>query len=143
MPTKRESDRSSRGSKPGTKKNSKERIPTFRSQVMEGMDELEKFLRSGKRADEYFHVRRGPVIAAPPRKYTAAQVKGLRDQLGVSQSTFASALAVSIKTLQSWEQGVGTPPLIACRLLELIAGDLEHWRTRLQEQPSGNQRRAG
>jgi DNA-binding transcriptional regulator YiaG len=35
-------------------------------------------------------------------------------------------LAVSLKTLQAWEQG-SKPPLIACRLLECIRTDPARW----------------
>lgn len=59
-------------------------------------------------------------IPDPPRAYTAQDVQRVRLQLGHSQSSFARVLAVSLNTVQSWEQGVRTPSRTAARVLQLL-----------------------
>ena len=56
----------------------------------------------------------------PPRAYTEADIKELRDKLNLSQSVFAQVLCVSTKTIQSWEQGLRTPNQATARLLQVI-----------------------
>lgn len=67
-----------------------------------------------------------------PRPYRADDVRRLRDQLGLSQGVFAKVLAVSVKTVRSWEQGLSEPSPMACRLLEEIASSPEQWRSWLR-----------
>jgi putative transcriptional regulator len=42
-------------------------------------------------------------------KYTPANVRKIRLQLGLSQNKFASAFHISVNTLQNWEQGRCVP----------------------------------
>ena len=42
-------------------------------------------------------------------------------------------LGVSVKTVQAWEQGLQTPPKMACRFMDEIRHDPEHWIERLKE----------
>ena len=42
-------------------------------------------------------------------EFDKPDVKGIREQFGLSQSEFAVLLGVSVKTLQNWEQGRRTP----------------------------------
>lgn len=55
----------------------------------------------------------GAVVNVPP-------VAEIREQLGLSQSEFASLLGVSVRTLQDWEQGRRVPSG-AARTLLLVA----------------------
>lgn len=57
--------------------------------------------------------------SAPPN-YDAIRIRELRSQRGLSQTHFARLLNVSLKTLQSWEQGVRTPGASAARLLQVV-----------------------
>lgn len=41
----------------------------------------------------------------PVKAYTAAEVKSIRKDLGVSQPAFAKCLGVSRKTVEKWESG--------------------------------------
>ena len=59
-------------------------------------------------------------VPEPPRPYTDADIRGIRDKLNLSQSGFARVLCVSIRTIQSWEQGLRTPNQAATRLLQVI-----------------------
>ena len=56
---------------------------------------------------------------APAPAYTADRVRAVRARLGVSQSVFAAAMAVSAGTVAAWEQGRRVPEGSARRLLEV------------------------
>lgn len=62
---------------------------------------------------------RTTVRAAPPRPMKKTEIVELRQQLNLSQPLFASALNVSIKTVQAWEQGVREPSSAALKLLAI------------------------
>ena len=52
---------------------------------------------------------------------TPAQIKAVRENVGVSQSSFAAMLNVSPRTLQEWEQGRRQPNGPARSLLAIAA----------------------
>ena len=56
-------------------------------------------------------------------KKTPEKIKEIRSSTGLSQPLFAMAMGVSVKTLESWEQGRNTPSGSAARLLEIIEMD--------------------
>ena len=56
---------------------------------------------------------------------TPEDIKNLRAKTGLSQPLFAMALGVSVKTLESWEQGRNVPSGSAARLLEIIEMDTD------------------
>ena len=66
-------------------------------------------------------IRRG--LAKPSRawEWKAESVKKIRRGLGKSQSEFAFMLAVSVSTLQNWEQGRRQPEGPARALLRVAA----------------------
>lgn len=47
-------------------------------------------------------------------------VKSLRERSGMSQSQFANYFEISIRTVQSWEQGLRTPPDYVILMMEKI-----------------------
>jgi len=51
---------------------------------------------------------------------SAGVVINLRKKFNVSQRLFAAMLNVSIKTIQSWEQGLSEPTSSTLRLLEIM-----------------------
>lgn len=55
-----------------------------------------------------------------PTEYAASDVIRIRQKRRLSQNQFARLLAVSVKTLQSWEQGLRTPSGPSMRLLQLF-----------------------
>ena len=61
--------------------------------------------------------------ARPSRQFkvSPANVKGLRERIGLSQSEFARLMHVSIKTLQNWEQRRCNPTGPAAALLKIVA----------------------
>ena len=60
-------------------------------------------------------------------------MRRVRQTLEASQGVFAALLGVSVKSVQKWEQGEQTPGAMACRFMDEIAEDPEHFRRRLQE----------
>ena len=51
---------------------------------------------------------------------TPAQVKTLRERLGLTQNAFARTFAISIQALRNWEQGARSPRGPARSLLIII-----------------------
>ena len=54
------------------------------------------------------------------RSYSGEEVIALRNRRQLSQAQFARLLAVSVKTLQSWEQGTRRPSKPTMRLLQIF-----------------------
>lgn len=52
--------------------------------------------------------------------WTAARVKALRQQLGLSQERFAARVGTTSGTVCRWEKGSRKPMRMACELLEQI-----------------------
>ena len=68
----------------------------------------------GKRKD-----LRTTTLPRPPKELSAKEIAKLRSQLNVSQAVFARYLNISIKTVQSWEQGQGKPNGASLKLLSI------------------------
>ena len=60
---------------------------------------------------------------APPPRYRSTRIRQLRENLGLSQAVFASALNVSVGTVRAWEQGARIPDGASRRLLEVAERD--------------------
>ena len=54
------------------------------------------------------------------RTYSGDEVVAIRNRRHMSQAQFANLLAVSVKTLQSWEQGARKPSKPTMRLLQIF-----------------------
>lgn len=79
--------------------------------VMEQLESALQDVRAGR--------RRHVVVEPPPvPAYTAAEIRGIRDALNMSQAEFAELLDVSPRSVQAWEQSVRAPGLGVCYLLE-------------------------
>ena len=112
--------------KSGTKKRVK---PSPGPEIIRGLREFAEALEQGVPLSQRFTVRRvefGP----SPRRWTFAEVRGLRERLGASQAVFARLIGASVKTVQSWEQGKAPPPM-ASRLLDCIQNDPGPWERML------------
>jgi putative transcriptional regulator len=59
-------------------------------------------------------------VVPPARTYTGEEVASIRTRRNLSQAQFARLLAVSPRTLQSWEQGTRRPSKPAMRLLQVF-----------------------
>jgi putative transcriptional regulator len=54
------------------------------------------------------------------RKYSAKEIKKLRQKLNASQGVFAAMLNINPSTVQKWEQGRVHPQNAALKLLNII-----------------------
>ena len=63
---------------------------------------------------------RTTVLPDRPPAIAAAEVIALRTESEMSQAVFAGLLNVSIKTVQSWEQGSRKPSRAALRLIQIF-----------------------
>lgn len=60
------------------------------------------------------HVRVIPVMerhayVRPAPRYTAKEIKALRERASLSQALFAKALSLNAETVRAWEQGKRSP----------------------------------
>jgi len=120
--------------KAGDKKGQNRKHPcdlTAGEGLIKSLSEIRDSLKAGERPEERFTMRTVD-LDLEPFDYTAEDVKETRDKLRASQAVFAKLLGVSVKTVQSWEQGMA-PPTMACRLLDLINEDPERWISKLRD----------
>ena len=85
--------------------------------IMRGLQEMLEHSQGKKK------LRSNYVSTTPPKVYTAEQIRGIRDNLNMSQAFFANVLGVSKKTVESWEYGRGKPSGAAARLLTIASVD--------------------
>lgn len=72
-------------------------------------------------------------LTLEPTPYNSKRVKAVRDSLELSQELFAKFLGVAVGTVRAWEQGTNVPKDVACRFMDEILQDTEHWRKRVRE----------
>lgn len=65
-------------------------------------------------------VKRRKGSIAPLPDFDGRKVKDIRNQLNLSQTIFAAALGVSIKTVEAWETGRNKPNGSAKRILQFL-----------------------
>ena len=68
-------------------------------------------------------ILRGEMEPSRAFKFPDPNVKAIREDIGISQSTFAALIGVSLRTLQNWEQGHRQPTGPAKVLLRLVQSD--------------------
>ena len=78
--------------------------------------QFQELIESIGHAGEYMQGKRKPSRVF---RYTPANVKKIRRQLGLSQNEFALAFHISVNTLQNWEQGRCVPEGPAQVLLKI------------------------
>ena len=89
--------------------------------VLDGLNQAIAAKRSGRPAGDCFRV--DTVEVPDPPKYGAAQVKALREKIGVTQRVFARIIGVSPELVEGWEQGLHKPRPMACLLLGAVERD--------------------
>ena len=104
----------------------------FGHQVTSGASEFLKALESGRPIEERFTVR-SVELNLKPVNFSPAEIKGLREQLKVSQGVLAMILGAPLRTVQSWEQGARIPSPIANRFMDEIQRSPDFWISRLRE----------
>ena len=126
------------GSKMSKAKKGKDANPTITEkmslaeQVVSGLTEFRDSIRAGERIEKRFTMRTVD-LELEPQPYTADEVRDTRDSLKASQAVFAKLLAVSVKTVQAWEQGGSPPKPMACRLLDMMNQDPGRWLQLLRD----------
>ncbi len=91
--------------------------PKFRESLF---DRLQASLKDGIRHARGELTLPTTVLPDRPPPITAAEVIELRTESEMSQAVFARLLNVSIKTVQSWEQGSRKPSPAALRLIQIF-----------------------
>lgn len=61
----------------------------------------------------------------PLHDYSAADIKKIRSDLGMTQVFFASFLGVSVKTVEAWEAGKNSPEGPVRRIFSMLQMDPE------------------
>jgi putative transcriptional regulator len=69
---------------------------------------------------ETIEIAKGTKKASRTFKYKEVDVKKIRDNAHLSQTKFANAIGVSVKTVQNWEQGRRRPTGTARALLKVF-----------------------
>jgi len=101
------------------------------AKIVAALERFRDTLESGVPVEQRYTVRKIR-LKLTPRTFEPKEVKDVRVALGISQPVFSQFLGVDVKTVRSWEQGQRVPSGMACRFLEEIEADLEHWRGRLR-----------
>lgn len=84
--------------------------------------DFDKLVASVKQAGK---IKRGRFKPSRVFRFKPADIKAIREKLGVSQSEFALMIGVSVSTLQNWEQGRRQPYGPARALLKVAAENPE------------------
>jgi putative transcriptional regulator len=79
------------------------------------------FLSIKKGLSEAIDFSEGKIKKAVIHEFDSIDVKGIRAQVGMSQSEFASAFGISVSTLRHWERGDRKPQGPALVLLNVVA----------------------
>jgi DNA-binding transcriptional regulator YiaG len=99
--------------------------------LVKGLEGFLADLKSDVPIEKKYTCRR-VVLDLEPHAYTADRVKLTREILNASQEVFAQFLGVSVKAIRKWERG-STPNDMACRFMDEIQRDPDHWKKRLRE----------
>src|SRR3954452_19974491 len=88
-------------------------------EMVEGLHAICDAVEAGVPLEKVATVRTCSIDVRLP-EISPAQIRSIRDLLGLSQSLFASFLGVGMPTVRSWDQGHRAPSAIARRLLGAI-----------------------
>ena len=98
--------------------------------IRRGLQEFTDVLESGAKIQDRLTCKKVSLdLKATP--YGPEKVLETRKLLGVSQPVFALLLGVSVKTVQSWEQGFNPPKNVARRFMDEFRRDPAYWIERL------------
>jgi putative transcriptional regulator len=85
--------------------------------IMQGLTEAIEYER-GK-----LDVRKNKLTIEPVRVYHGAEIKDIRNSLGMTQTLFADFMGVSPKTVEAWEGEKNVPNGPASRILSMVEKD--------------------
>src|SRR5262249_33366524 len=100
-------------------------------EIIEALADFRESLRNRIPLETKYTVRQ-IVRVAPPPPLAPADVRGIRESLGLSQPVFADFLGTATATVRSWEQGQKPPSPMARRFLGLIAADPPYWKSQFR-----------
>ena len=103
------------------------------AKIVSAFQEAIDVLRSGEPLPGRLTARSHQAEFVRP-SYGPADVRRVRDLLGMSQVVFARFLGVDPNTVRSWEQGTRPPSSIARRFMGEIEEDPVYWRKRVARQ---------
>ena len=99
-------------------------------EMVEGLHAVCDAVEAGVPLDKVATVRTCTIDVRLP-ELSSAQIRSIRNSLGLSQALFATFLGVGMPTVRSWEQGHRAPSAMARRFLGVIRDDPEYWRGKL------------
>ncbi len=86
-------------------------------------DNFNRLMESANQALEHAQGKRKDLrtttLPRPPKAMESTEIAALREKMNASQAVFAHYLNVSVKTVQSWEQGK-KPSGAALKLLSIV-----------------------
>ena len=85
--------------------------------IMQGLEEAIKYNKGQIRA------RTKTMSIEPVPDFEAAEIKNIRNELGMTQVLFAGFMGVSTKTVEAWEAGRNMPNGPARRILAMLKTD--------------------
>ena len=85
--------------------------------IMQGLNEAVAY-NEGK-----LKARTKTMSVEPVPKFEAAEIKRIRNELGMTQVLFAGFMGVSPKTVEAWESGRNMPDGPARRILAIVKTD--------------------
>ena len=85
--------------------------------IMQGLNEAVAY-NEGK-----LNVKTNTISISPVPEFEAAEIKQIRNTLGMTQVLFAGFMGVSKKTVEAWESGRNRPDGPARRILEMLKVD--------------------
>ena len=86
-------------------------------------EQFARLMESASQAKEHAEGKRElrtTILPQQPPAMDKSEVVKIRESLNFSQAVFAKYLNVSVKTVQSWEQGIGKPSGASLKLLSII-----------------------
>lgn len=98
--------------------------------LIEGMTGLVDDLKNDRPIK---YTRHNVSLDLPTEIHGPAEVKATRKLMNVSQTLFGQFVGVSVKTVQSWENGDRTPSPIACRFMSEIRRNPALFNSRLND----------
>jgi putative transcriptional regulator len=117
-------------SSPAKRGDRRELSPRVREMV-DGLHELCDALEAGTPLEQAARVRPSPLSIKPP-DLKAADIRAIRESLGLNPAAFAEFLGVRPATLRSWESGQTEPSPLARRFLGEIRDDRDYWLEKLR-----------
>ena len=85
--------------------------------IMQGLEEAIAY-NEGK-----IKARTKTMSISPVPDFEAAEIKNIRNELGMTQVLFAGFMGVSTKTVEAWEAGRNMPDGPARRILSMLKAD--------------------